>query len=246
MEDPFWSRYYPPLDWRCRCDVRATAADPTDDKEEDLPPVQFKGNVGKDKEIFTRKGTFFKLLHSDLEASQNVEKFKIFNAYESVKTPKGKTIKVSVFHDKKDYKSNLKFAEKASDDLSIKFTIRPDIKGWRNPEYVMDDLIADLYEGNIITGFKEKAEQIKTFIKQYNGKFPDKKVSEDYAIAFNLTGTAVPADLARILNGKLKAGNRLKLIVIQNYDEIIKIERGDAYGDMLKKTEKIIKAKKEQ
>ncbi|MBF6607990.1 MAG: minor capsid protein [Flavobacterium sp.] len=101
MDDPFWDRHYPPLDWRCRCDVRATAADATDDKDVILPPVKFKGNVGKDKEIFTNKGTFFRLISGDGNAKRNQELAKFNAPFEDLKTEKGKTVKISVYADRK-------------------------------------------------------------------------------------------------------------------------------------------------
>ncbi len=149
INDPFWSRYYPPLDWRCRCDVVQTAEDSNEYEEEDLPAVKFKGNVGKDKEIFTKKGTFFKLAKTDENAQRNIELSKL-NAPTEVayQTKSGKKLEVNIFADQKDLAENLRAGKIIVEELKLNVIIRPHldgrlIVGKKNPEYLINNKIGE-------------------------------------------------------------------------------------------------------
>ncbi|NLN26116.1 MAG: minor capsid protein, partial [Bacteroidetes bacterium] len=123
IDDEFWSKYYPPLDWRCRCDAVPTAADPKGEVPENMREPNFKGNIGKDKEIFTQKHNFFKLLNKDENAKRNMELMKLNAPH--IKHSKNKKVEVSIFADKKDLSQNLESAIKIADNLNIKVQIRP-------------------------------------------------------------------------------------------------------------------------
>jgi len=100
IDDVFWNRYYPPLDFRCRCDVVATAEKITEHQDDEMPPVKFKGNVGKDKEIFRENGTFFKLSRTDAYATRNIELSKLNAPYETAyKSKAGKKVDVNIYAD---------------------------------------------------------------------------------------------------------------------------------------------------
>ena len=148
IDDDFWSRFYPPLDWRCRCDVVATAEDADDKLPEDLPPVKFKGNVGKDKEIFTSKGTFFKLLNTNETAIKNAELSKLNAPFERVYKNKDKSLNVSIYADEMDIESNIKAGQTLVDN-GYNIAIRPHlnsmiIPGYKNPEYFINGKIGEL------------------------------------------------------------------------------------------------------
>lgn len=150
IDDAFWSKYYPPLDWRCRCDVVATAEDITEHKENDLPKPVLKGNVGKDKEIFTQKGTFFKLARTNENAVRNIELAKLNAPYETAyKSKSGKKVEVSIYADSKDLEDNLRIGEVITDSLKINIFIRPHldgriVKGFKNPEFLINNKLAEL------------------------------------------------------------------------------------------------------
>ncbi|GGA84604.1 hypothetical protein GCM10008015_26720 [Flavobacterium palustre] len=148
IDDPFWSKYYPPLDWRCRCDAVPTAEDTTDDKEEDLPKPTFKGNVGKDKEIFTKKGTFFKLLNTNEKAIQNAELSKLNAPVEVVHRSKKGKVEASIFADEVDLKDNIATAIILADNLNLNVQIRPHldgriVPGHKNPEYLINGVLGE-------------------------------------------------------------------------------------------------------
>lgn len=149
VDDPFWSRYYPPLDWRCRCDVVATAETVTTHEEKALPKVNFKGNVALDGEIFTKKGSFFKLASGDENVVRNMEVAKLNAPYETAyKNEIGKTLKVNIFADPKDLAENIRVGEILVDEIKTNILIRPHldgriVKGVKNPEYLISNKLAE-------------------------------------------------------------------------------------------------------
>ena len=63
--DPFWSKYFPPLDWNCRCDVtevlRSRAKRTDLQQKGPLPQIAegFKSNVGKSGLVFDESHPYF-------------------------------------------------------------------------------------------------------------------------------------------------------------------------------------------
>lgn len=148
IDDSFWSRYYPPLDFRCRCDVVATAENVTAHKESDLPEVNFKGNVAKDQEIFTKKGTFFKLANTNQNAKRNMELFKLNAPYETISKKGGYKLRANIYADKTDLVDNIETARLVMEKQKVNIDVRPHldgslIKGHKNPEYLIDGKVAD-------------------------------------------------------------------------------------------------------
>ena len=242
IDDDFWSKYYPPLDWRCRCDVVATAEYITNDKEEDLPQPQFKGNVGKDKEIFTKKGTFFKLAATNQNAVRNLELSKLNAPYETVyRTKKGKTVQVNIYADPSDLVDNIASAKKIADTLKLNVQIRPHINtniavGVKNPEYLIKDKLSELkvnfnknnYNGirNALDSAKEQGAKIVVF---------------DFSKSFkNLDIITVN----RIIKGKINKvrGKSFDELIIIHNKKVINITREDIVNDLLLEELKKLKA----
>lgn len=168
VDDPFWATKYPPLAWRCRCDVVQTAEKVTNEKLEDLPKSDFDGNVGMDGEIFTKNLKFFKLLNTDSNALRNAELAKLNAPFltpeddrkESEKEGKyferyyinektGKSVKTNLFYDKTDFDANFEAAKILVNDLGINVEIRAHLNGkvvkyFKNPEYLLNKSLADL------------------------------------------------------------------------------------------------------
>lgn len=184
IDDAFWSKYYPPLDWRCRCDVVATAEDATNDKEEDLPKPNFGGNVAKDKEIFTAKGTFFKLLNTNENAARNAELSKLNAPNEVAHTAKkGKKVMVNLFKDSADFKENFDSAVILTEVLNIDVFIRPhiNVNGKTNAEYLIKGKLSDLkwkfkeenYNGITNAFTAAKRQNLESIVFDFTHKFKD-------------------------------------------------------------------------
>jgi len=148
IDDAFWSRYYPPLDWRCRCDVVATAENITTEKIDKLPPVNFQGNVAKDKEIFTKKGTFFKLANTSENVRRNMELSKLNAPYETIGKKNGNKLRANIYADETDLAGNIEVARVIMESQKINIDIRPHLDGHvirnrPNPEYLIDGKLGE-------------------------------------------------------------------------------------------------------
>jgi SPP1 gp7 family putative phage head morphogenesis protein len=67
VDDAFWNTNYPPIGWRCRCDVlQLTKQEARVTPKNNLPsnkdiPEVFRNNPGKDRYIFSPKHPYFKV-----------------------------------------------------------------------------------------------------------------------------------------------------------------------------------------
>lgn len=242
IDDAFWGSYYPPLDWRCRCDVVATAEDVTEHTEKELPKPQFKGNVGKDKEIFTQKGTFFKLANTNSDARRNIELSKLNAPYEvAYKAKGGKKVEVNIFADPKDLVDNLETAKVIVDNLNIHVQIRPHLDtniatGMKNAEYYINGNISDLK-----SNFKENS---------YNGivnAFDAAKKQNLTSIVFDFTAKFKELDITKVskaVHQKVNkdSGSRYKELIFVYKNKAVRVTREEILkGELLEKL-KTIKA----
>jgi SPP1 gp7 family putative phage head morphogenesis protein len=242
IDDDFWSRYYPPLDWRCRCDVVATAEDATDDDEKDLPTPQFKGNVGKDKEIFTAKGSFFKLLNTSENAVRNVELSKLNAPSETVyKSKSGKKVEVNIYADPVDLADNIESAKIIVDQLNTNVLIRAHLDtdkavGRKNAEYFINGYISDLK-----SNFKEDN------YTSINNAFKSARDQQLNSIVFDFTKSFKNLDLTQVNRFVLSninetRGKQFKEVIFIYNKKAIRVSRETIVKKELKKELEKLKA----
>lgn len=155
LDDPFWSLYYPPNGWNCRCYTVQTAEQSDKGKFEDKSiKKEFLGNVGTDNVIFSKEHSFFQIA-KQVGTPKTAEAFEyskidtpLIKAYKSSNT--GAKVNVSPWTDTRpdeffgNYRMAITLADKES--LNIDLVAHLDgqtIKKRPNPEYRINGKIGD-------------------------------------------------------------------------------------------------------
>ena len=115
VDDPFWSRYYPPNGWNCRCDVIAVPdknAEPTQDEKITVPEIQpmFRTNLAKAGIIFPKGHPYFKGVPK-AELRKAISYLPPKNSYHTVKGIRGDKINVHILHNAEETRRNLVLAD---------------------------------------------------------------------------------------------------------------------------------------
>ena len=154
INDSFWLTNYPPNGYNCRC-----YAEQTDEAETPSTPIVtipdvFANNVGQSGEVFTIAHPYFAIPEKHLEQIRKVsERSKLFAPYHQDTESK---VMISDFSDPKDLQQNIISARVIAKDLKMKIKIRPHINedGTKNPEYLINEKLADLKNIQGLNGIK--------------------------------------------------------------------------------------------
>lgn len=180
----FWKKYYPPNGWRCRCDAIQTAEPVTQTiptNFSDIKP-EFEVNVGVSGQIFNEDSKtghrFFALAKDSPEWEKRFELSKLEGGFDNIKTPKGNSIKASIYADNADFSKNLKAAATIIDNTGTELAIRPHLylDEWKNPEFI--DVKANILGDRISpdwTNVKTATNNAfqKKLSKKHNGQLSD-------------------------------------------------------------------------
>lgn len=155
LDDPFWSLYYPPNGWNCRCYTVQSAEPVSKGKFEDKTvPKQFLGNVGKDNIIFSKDQTYFQIAKV-LGSAKFAEAFEyskinapFIKAYKNTNT--GAEVNVSPWTDKRpdEFYDNYNVAVALAKKHNLKVDLVAHLNGRvivgaSNPEYKINGKIGD-------------------------------------------------------------------------------------------------------
>ncbi|MDX1903805.1 MAG: DUF935 family protein [Thermonemataceae bacterium] len=170
IEDAFWGKYYPPIDYRCRCSVRQHQADAkiTKNLPEKLPKVA-KGldhNPGQTGQAFNFSHPYFE--NASKKALANVAEYSQYDKayrkeYFDVKT--GGYLVAHKQADKKDLKENLMVGRiLAENDYAVEIQKHIQKDDAKNPELVVNKEISDLKTPDL-SKYKSLASGIKGRMK---------------------------------------------------------------------------------
>lgn len=162
LTDPWWETHYPGCVWGCQCDMRNTdkpithvgdnpavpGAEPTTVPPSEEAGVRSPGlsrNPARSGELFSRDHPYFTSAYPGAEKA--VEGFVEKKENEYKPDPDyGKRLMVSTKADQTEVRENVRAAKAILDtypDTNIKIREHVRAYGVKNPEYEIDDLIAD-------------------------------------------------------------------------------------------------------
>lgn len=246
VDDPFWSQYYPPNGWNCKCRVQSTRKDSTGSPN-NLPPVPkgIPGNAGMEAKIFSDDNSFQKNTtpQGRKRILKHLEQYKkdIPFGKPNFSFKNGGEITVHPFADVGDLESNVKYAKVLVENQGGKLEIMPHGEG-KNPEYRYNGVVGDRTEfngTNVISYIKN------TFISKIGTKGQLKKYDKNF-IAMDLLGKLNDENLvqlARKINGELNMPNKntsLQFLIIKNDSKTLIINKGERYETILKKAKELL------
>lgn len=205
VEDPFWSTYYPPNGWHCRCEVIQVPDEdvtPTPNQSIQHPavPQLFKSNVGRTGLIFPSGHPYYKDV-PNVVIRDAITYLPPENGYLPLKPYKGVNVRWHVMHGNQELAGNL---EVLHDFISLKPTMR---------------------EASLLPEVNAKNIEAKTKFYPDGWKFHDKKKNADAVLQFG-TGKNKEewvVDFKRLTGNAEHLGSHLNKAATQADYAIIKL-----------------------
>lgn len=229
INDPFWDTALPPSRWGCKCWVKQTKAEATDQEIDAPAPLPgIEGNPGKSGRVFSATSPFVteKSKKDRQMIQENLKKLRNpLNDQVEMKLGK-QTISVHVNADPKDVTENINFIAPAAVKFKKNYQIREHLyDGRKNPEYGEGEMVGDLASW-------KKAESADNFIDSaWKQKYQKQmKQFEQVFIALDFNGKLNLKTIDKALfsiKGKMNVSSRCKYVIIKNGENYVMIENGD-------------------
>ncbi len=231
INDPFWDTALPPSRWGCKCWVKQTKSDPTDQEIDAPAPLPgIEGNPGKSGRVFSATSPFVteKSKKDRQMIQENLKKLRNpLNDQVEMKNGKN-TISVHVNAHLDDLSSNIQTAKVISSSFKYDVMIRQHFDGVNkktNPEFEINGVIADQVKFN---GENVRNHISNTFTKKAGSKGQMKDYDE-CIIIFDLSLLGKNENLKGLvgqLYSKMNAYPNVKYVVLLKGEKALKVKQG--------------------
>lgn len=243
IDDPIWDKIMPPNGWGCKCPVRKSRGEVT---QESIDPVDqipgIPGNAGKAAQIITPDHPMVQNATPEERKSikeQLVRMYDLEDDFARIPIGKKGTINAHARADKSDLLLNKDYAVAIVKKFGMDVEIRIDVQdGRKNPEFKFDGVIGDRTKWNkaksadkyVHQSFRNKLKeggQLRNLKSSWIAlDFDGKLTSENFGMA------------ARQLWAKMARYDSVSFVILKNGKKLSRIDRGGDYSKLLAQIKK--------